>query len=459
MPEKNCVTSQSDGEKVRACPSCDINIETDDLALQCALCPNEFHTSCTDIGKTLYTAVTKYPNRHVLLVCPPCLARTVRSGPGDEQISQTQNLPPSSSSHIEDSQNSESTASNRCPWPDYLSQKGLIRKNIKKDGNCLYRAIAYFKYGTQSAHSRVRGEIAKYIILNSVKYNDFLFDGKTVTELCRDILTEGIFGDHHSIKAAVDLYGVNIDVHQPKGTPIEHRQDQTDPQRAGDTWNLWFMGEHYDCVKHRLEPPGSTEEKQAEKRTKKKAIEQQNKKARPNGQKPQHEKNEWIRVKPRAKPRTKNTSFLTPSPGVKKSPKGPSQASKTKTCLFWLAGTCAYTRRECRFNHFVDRPPSPVKNPLHKKPHTHTVVGTRPASREQTQKQGRLTHQTGPWVINTNQSWLEAQHSHKLLPFLYPLPPMGWNPYGGPSFHHPCPPQGYNVPPPDPFHQAANLNF
>jgi hypothetical protein len=47
-------------------------------------------------------------------------------------------------------------------------------REIDPDGNCLFRSIAYLKYGTEENHEKVRKRCINYIKSHPEKYLDYM---------------------------------------------------------------------------------------------------------------------------------------------------------------------------------------------------------------------------------------------------------------------------------------------
>jgi hypothetical protein len=55
-----------------------------------------------------------------------------------------------------------------------LARANLSVRDIDADGNCMFRAISYLKYGTEDEHSKIRRRCIKYIRDHPEKYLDFM---------------------------------------------------------------------------------------------------------------------------------------------------------------------------------------------------------------------------------------------------------------------------------------------
>ncbi|KAH3792933.1 hypothetical protein DPMN_146434 [Dreissena polymorpha] len=62
--------------------------------------------------------------------------------------------------------------------------------SVAKDGNCFYRCLSYFLYGSQMYHESLREDLTQYMYKNSLKYNH-LVDGDIHVHLSAQRYTNG----------------------------------------------------------------------------------------------------------------------------------------------------------------------------------------------------------------------------------------------------------------------------
>jgi hypothetical protein len=55
-----------------------------------------------------------------------------------------------------------------------LASLQLCRKQVPKDGACMFRAIAEFVYGSQSLHEQVRAEVMEYMASHADDFQPFV---------------------------------------------------------------------------------------------------------------------------------------------------------------------------------------------------------------------------------------------------------------------------------------------
>ncbi|KAA1136990.1 OTU domain containing [Puccinia graminis f. sp. tritici] len=96
----------------------------------------------------------------------------------------------------------------------YLPGYSTTEHYIKKDGNCLFRTFAHFKYEDQEKHIQVRQEMIQYIEANPFEFQDFVEgeDPEPEIRLKKYLykMKNGAWGDELSIKALSEAYELNV---------------------------------------------------------------------------------------------------------------------------------------------------------------------------------------------------------------------------------------------------------
>jgi len=117
--------------------------------------------------------------------------------------------------------NQTSTADNSCSTivdssnstidPSKLSTSDWKIKKCLGDGNCLFRALANQIFGKQSYHSKVRMEIAEYMLKNKAHYTNFIDQCNiSFEEYINALKSPGTWGDNTEIDAASKLYKKHV---------------------------------------------------------------------------------------------------------------------------------------------------------------------------------------------------------------------------------------------------------
>lgn len=98
--------------------------------------------------------------------------------------------------------------SDRQRLQERLKLYGLVEKEMKKDGNCQFRSLSDQLYRTPSHHKLVREQIVKHLKRNSEQFRGFISDD--FDSYCKQMSKKGTWGDHVTLKAAADCFGIHM---------------------------------------------------------------------------------------------------------------------------------------------------------------------------------------------------------------------------------------------------------
>jgi transposase InsO family protein len=107
-------------------------------------------------------------------------------------------------------------------------------KEIKGDGNCLFRALAQHIHGTEEEHEKVRQEVVDHMEKNWTDYAPFAIKEKEKKgAYLKKMRGSGCWGGQVEISAAASRYGLSIVVHQKDNSspPQSHGAQQTEAKR------------------------------------------------------------------------------------------------------------------------------------------------------------------------------------------------------------------------------------
>ncbi|ETO82751.1 hypothetical protein F444_03119 [Phytophthora nicotianae P1976] len=126
---------------------------------------------------------------------------------------------------------------------------------IRKDGNCLFRALSDQLYGHERRHLELRRRLVDFIDLERAFFEPFVA-GEGVVEYCARLREAGAWGGHPELVAASRLLGVNIIVHTG---PVKRLRIDTDKyartkEGKGKTINLLLKHDHYSSLRKREKP-------------------------------------------------------------------------------------------------------------------------------------------------------------------------------------------------------------
>ncbi|XP_033891468.3 OTU domain-containing protein 4 isoform X2 [Acipenser ruthenus] len=126
---------------------------------------------------------------------------------------------------------------------EYLRSQGLYRKEIAKDGSCLFRAVAEQILHCQNRHLEVRHSCASYLRRNRSKYEAFI-EG-TFEEYLKRLENPQIWVGEVEISALSLIYKHDFLIYQEPGKPPVNITENNFPDKV----SLCFLnGNHYDSV-------------------------------------------------------------------------------------------------------------------------------------------------------------------------------------------------------------------
>ncbi|KAK6493181.1 OTU domain-containing protein 4-like [Huso huso] len=126
---------------------------------------------------------------------------------------------------------------------EYLRSQGLYRKEIAKDGSCLFRAVAERILHCQSRHLEVRYSCASYLRRNRSKYEAFI-EGP-FEEYLKRLENPQIWVGEVEMSALSLIYKHDFLIYQEPGKPAVNITDNNFPDKV----SLCFLnGNHYDSV-------------------------------------------------------------------------------------------------------------------------------------------------------------------------------------------------------------------
>lgn len=127
--------------------------------------------------------------------------------------------------------------------------------SVRKDGNCLFRALSDQLYGHERRHLELRRRLVDFIDLERAFFEPFVA-GQGIVEYCSRLREAGAWGGHPELVAASRLLGVNIIVHTG---PVKRLHIDTDKyarmkEGKGKTLNLLLKHEHYSSLRKSQKP-------------------------------------------------------------------------------------------------------------------------------------------------------------------------------------------------------------
>jgi len=124
---------------------------------------------------------------------------------------------------------------------------GLRENEVDGDGNCQFRAIADQLYGLSDLYAEVRTDIVEHLRSNSSRYSAFVPD--SYDTYIENMGRDGTWGDHLTLQAASNVYGLEIQVYTSYDGNWERVIRPTNDGDIRGAIQLSFYAElHYNSV-------------------------------------------------------------------------------------------------------------------------------------------------------------------------------------------------------------------
>lgn len=135
---------------------------------------------------------------------------------------------------------------------DRLKKWGMREHAVKGDGSCQFRALAHQLFGSQRLHKEVRTAVAKQLSRNRSEYEAWCEGG--YDEYVAKMARSDTWGDHLTLKAASDYYGVSIYVltsyPEEANAVIEVKPETPKATYSGNVWLCFWAEIHYNALTH-----------------------------------------------------------------------------------------------------------------------------------------------------------------------------------------------------------------
>ena len=152
-----------------------------------------------------------------------------------------------------------------CDVDAVLGKQDRKRFIIKADGNCMFRSLSFYFFGSENKHSTLRSLLVKFIETNSTYFTALVFTG-SFSQHVASMKCPGIWGTQVELQAAASLAQTPIYVLTKQGTEgADYKWIMYQPQSIAnlkfpDELSFLFKntlnhleichtnGNHYDCV-------------------------------------------------------------------------------------------------------------------------------------------------------------------------------------------------------------------
>ena len=119
---------------------------------------------------------------------------------------------------------------------------------MRGDGNCQFRALADQLFSDQERHAEIRGAVVDQLQRDADAYSVFV--GEDYGSYVRDMSRQTTWGDHITLQAAADLYGVSMCVisSYKDNFVIEIQPKLKRSERV--LWISFWAEVHYNSIYH-----------------------------------------------------------------------------------------------------------------------------------------------------------------------------------------------------------------
>ena len=90
-----------------------------------------------------------------------------------------------------------------------LAALGRKVLQVKGDGNCLFRALGYYFYGTEMMHYKTRTLLSDFVAANSDRFKSIVMGGDVMNHV-RKMQHLSVWGTHIELQATASLFQVPV---------------------------------------------------------------------------------------------------------------------------------------------------------------------------------------------------------------------------------------------------------
>ena len=110
---------------------------------------------------------------------------------------------------------------------NFLTERGLIVKDVRGDGNCLFRAISVNLYGSEEQHAYIRKTVADYLEGHSdqIECTEFTNqdDSLSLSDHIIKLSQDGYWAGEDAILAVANVYHCTVQVFNSISEPREYK--------------------------------------------------------------------------------------------------------------------------------------------------------------------------------------------------------------------------------------------
>lgn len=132
-------------------------------------------------------------------------------------------------------------------YTEQVARLGLFIREVKGDGNCLFRSVADQLYSQEHRHDEVRNALCDFVEAHREDFEPFVEDDEDFDEYLARMRSDAEWGGNFELAAVVRCFGVHVIVHQLEAP----RYQLTNHEKSGvRTIHISYHdGEHYNSVR------------------------------------------------------------------------------------------------------------------------------------------------------------------------------------------------------------------
>jgi OTU domain-containing protein 5 len=133
-------------------------------------------------------------------------------------------------------------------FDEAMERAGMKIHEVDGDGNCLFRAVSFQAYGSESKHFMVRKKCMQYIGLEKEYFANFIPGGLDyIDEYIKKKSKDGSWGDDIEIQAMSEIYDRSVEIYAYDNTPM--RTFHETKKNKNSPFRLSYHGKnHYNAV-------------------------------------------------------------------------------------------------------------------------------------------------------------------------------------------------------------------
>ena len=130
-----------------------------------------------------------------------------------------------------------------------LERLGLHIRDMRGDGNCMFRAVADQLYSQEHRHDEVRRELCDFVESKRTDFEPFVEDDEDFDIYLARMRTDAEWGGNFELAAVVRCFGVHVIVHQLAAPRYQLTNHEIKGSHVRTIHLSYHDGEHYNSVR------------------------------------------------------------------------------------------------------------------------------------------------------------------------------------------------------------------